>query len=1169
MGSDRARITYDPHQHYRSVIMQQGRVTLDADWNEAQQISEEELRRETLDIVGPAGTPDDGYRVVIPPPSTSLPYDFLVEKGTMYVGGLRTWLGEPVQYSNQPDWRDPGPEDPDWVDPATFAAPPTNEFIYLLLREQEVSAVEDLDLKDVALGGPDTAQRARLLQRFVRVASQGADCASGLAAAQAHWLTEGLVFHPDTMRLISSGRLSVGAANQQPAPNPCLPQAQGGYVDPDNQLIRVQISGVDSLTGNPKFLWGFDDASFLYRIDIDPNNPQNLLLQSAPVDSFHQPVRGQAVEVLRVAADLSNGGLVAALSGFPFTLDQNYDPDAQSVLLPSGVSLPADYLSATQSPPTSLFLRVWQEEKVFAPGVATVLGDTGLEVTLETDSGGPFHTGDYWMFAVRPSTPQTVYPERYWNNFQPAEGPRLWACPLAVLSWIRRTGIVSADCRNTFSSLINQSKSLGGCCTITIKPRDLSPNRTLQSILDAASNLSLQLTAVQAGSIGNNIVASVANVRSDLSPATFDFTVTETETYSGLTVAQILPVLGDERTNSPSLAHQLTASISQDPNAVPAAQNVSFSDATTPSARADFYNAAGAIVFTLEARGPGDGGNFTSATIANINTTVTPNTFDLTLTWTRTLTGLNAGNCVPAIQFGLGYEVTVAGPQTSISAVPSEGVTQFSGGLDTSPTASAISATANLFGGPVKVCLSPGTYYLPQTLQISNTLSHLTIEACSGGATLAATPGSESLFNQGLVTITGASNITLRSLTFKMPALQPLNLFATLGNFDRALAGARDSQPAGATASIAIRPIDCESLTVENCTFNYPLTVGRELVCAGVFAGGECIGLQLQGNQFNGPANFVSAAVTDAISDLLVCGYVQLGTAASVISVTGAQAGTVTNAVLDDACFRNNTFQNLFFPVLVLGSVGSANFDANSEVECPLGIYLSVQSLAEISNFPAAQAIENNTALNRSGLSQDFIQAAIPQTVAVAASYPLPSYYRARNTIAVSSSPASAGSSQPARTAAQLVQNLSTAAAAFPSQLLALDLRISNNDFNTVVSSLQSGGTAVMIVANPKSVNSNVIMYGNRLTNRSATSPTVSITGVPQSVINGNLIFNQQPAIAGVPAPPSLRIDGSVAVTGNIFRGQPSIPQRNATLPYGIGTLTPPMDRWEAYNTGS
>lgn len=44
--------------------MQQGRVTLGADWNEDDTISGEELRHETLDIVGPAGTLDDGYRVL-------------------------------------------------------------------------------------------------------------------------------------------------------------------------------------------------------------------------------------------------------------------------------------------------------------------------------------------------------------------------------------------------------------------------------------------------------------------------------------------------------------------------------------------------------------------------------------------------------------------------------------------------------------------------------------------------------------------------------------------------------------------------------------------------------------------------------------------------------------------------------------------------------------------------------------------------------------------------------------------------------------------------------------------------------------------------------------------------------------------------------------------------
>ena len=43
-----------------------------------------------------------------------------------------------------------------------------HELVYLMAAEQEVSAVEDPALADVALGGPDTMQRRRILQRFVR-----------------------------------------------------------------------------------------------------------------------------------------------------------------------------------------------------------------------------------------------------------------------------------------------------------------------------------------------------------------------------------------------------------------------------------------------------------------------------------------------------------------------------------------------------------------------------------------------------------------------------------------------------------------------------------------------------------------------------------------------------------------------------------------------------------------------------------------------------------------------------------------------------------------------------------------------------------------------------------------------------------------------------------------
>ena len=39
MKGDFTRSTYDRHNHYRSVRMQQGRVQLDADWNEQADIT--------------------------------------------------------------------------------------------------------------------------------------------------------------------------------------------------------------------------------------------------------------------------------------------------------------------------------------------------------------------------------------------------------------------------------------------------------------------------------------------------------------------------------------------------------------------------------------------------------------------------------------------------------------------------------------------------------------------------------------------------------------------------------------------------------------------------------------------------------------------------------------------------------------------------------------------------------------------------------------------------------------------------------------------------------------------------------------------------------------------------------------------------------------------------
>jgi hypothetical protein len=437
--------------------MQQGRVTLEADWNEAQQIAGEELRKETLDIVGPSGTPDNGYQISFTGPNgqPATPPDFFIEPGTMYVGGVRVQLDATLQYSQQQEWLD-HTGDPDWVD-LNQVPPGEDEFVYLYLREQEVSAVEDTDLKDVALGGPDTAQRTRLVQHIVRLSTPGADCTSGLLAAEARWRSEGLAFESTTMRLLSQDSLQVGFT-QVGQTDLCLPQAQGGYLSADNQLIRVQNSGPGTI------LWGFDDASFLYRVTVEPDN-QTLTLQSAPPDAFHQPRTGQAVELLRSTVRLSNSTAeqpqyVGSPTGLVFTLGNSpYQPDDQTVTLPASLSPHPEYLDPTETP--QLFLRVWEQQLTFTPGTPVALGTTGVQVTLQVASGWSFHVGDFWLFAVRPSTPQRVYPEHYLNAPQDPNGPRLWACPLGVIEQTAQSPPASppgeefaaVDCRNAFSPL--------------------------------------------------------------------------------------------------------------------------------------------------------------------------------------------------------------------------------------------------------------------------------------------------------------------------------------------------------------------------------------------------------------------------------------------------------------------------------------------------------------------------------------------------------------------------------------------------------------------------------------------------------------------------------------------------------------------------------------------
>ena len=65
MKGDFTRLTHDPGKSFTRVLKQQGRVDLDADWNESVEILVHRDRTEALDVIGRTGVPvhKNGFKI--------------------------------------------------------------------------------------------------------------------------------------------------------------------------------------------------------------------------------------------------------------------------------------------------------------------------------------------------------------------------------------------------------------------------------------------------------------------------------------------------------------------------------------------------------------------------------------------------------------------------------------------------------------------------------------------------------------------------------------------------------------------------------------------------------------------------------------------------------------------------------------------------------------------------------------------------------------------------------------------------------------------------------------------------------------------------------------------------------------------------------------------------
>jgi hypothetical protein len=195
MKADRSRDTFDPTKHYRRVLHQQGRVVLDADDNEQVSIDLATSERTISDVIGQAGVPEvslstgypGGFAIGIgnlsgsssssSSSSSSLNSssssnssssassssgslagtDLTITHGRIYVDGILVINDSDTTLFTQPFL----PLDPSDTTPAGLAGAGLYA-VYLDVWERVVTPLDDPEIVETALGGPDTCLRTQV-----------------------------------------------------------------------------------------------------------------------------------------------------------------------------------------------------------------------------------------------------------------------------------------------------------------------------------------------------------------------------------------------------------------------------------------------------------------------------------------------------------------------------------------------------------------------------------------------------------------------------------------------------------------------------------------------------------------------------------------------------------------------------------------------------------------------------------------------------------------------------------------------------------------------------------------------------------------------------------------------------------------------------------------------
>ena len=417
MKGDFTRDTFDPARHFSRVLMQQGRVQLDADWNEQSSILLHYLQTLAADLIGPSAGPAAALGFEIKPDGKV----FSIGAGRYYVDGILCENESTCDFTAQPDY----PYKDKAIDYKNYSTQSGNFAVVLDVWERHLTFLDDNLIREVALGGPDTATRAKLVWQ-VRL----------LPADSCDEITKRLLEISSKLgKELMQARLKPEAID----PDPCITSPDSLYRGAENQLYRVEIhkSSID-LNGNSQpwsFKWSRENGSIVASW-LDTNEDGGLVVSSAR--GFEA---GKWVELTSSSDELTNQ---------PGTFSRVSKVEGGALFLDPAPTWDKNTLQK---------IRQWDQsavgDTVLKDGAVVGVEDQwfdledGIQVRFEPKHD--YFSGDYWLIPARVATGQIEWPQD--ASGDPAllgpRGIRHHFAPLAMLAWDGRSlrELDNGDCR--------------------------------------------------------------------------------------------------------------------------------------------------------------------------------------------------------------------------------------------------------------------------------------------------------------------------------------------------------------------------------------------------------------------------------------------------------------------------------------------------------------------------------------------------------------------------------------------------------------------------------------------------------------------------------------------------------------------------------------------------